>query len=317
VIEEDSISLMPLFWGMALVVGAVAFVCAIHELSLASAIGRKTAHAEPSWWQNNIAQMILFNGPPWGFWGFAVYSLMTKIGKKRTRHDRDAMSADLAVISPEPCQAIAVESLEHPTTITELDKEEQEQEAPCNEGDLEAVRGADRLAEESLSVDDSAKEEADDFRRDLPPGGRPKEKIDKDARNASIHGGKRGTGEAALIKTIPITVWIVPIILLAVAIFVGINNHGQRLPYGYFTFLRIVVCLAAGCIAAATFRDGKSLWATIFVLIAVLFNPFVPIEMNKDDWLFFDAVTTIVFIAHVAFVRQGRAIMRIVRAFRG
>jgi hypothetical protein len=51
--------------------------------------------------------------------------------------------------------------------------------------------------------------------------------------------------------------------------------------------MRIVVCLAGGCIAAISFRDGKSLWATMFVLAAVLFNPFVPIEMKKNDWLFF------------------------------
>jgi hypothetical protein len=30
------------------------------------------------------------------------------------------------------------------------------------------------------------------------------------------------------------------------------------LPHGYFTFMRIVVCLAGGCIAAISFRDGKS-----------------------------------------------------------
>jgi hypothetical protein len=97
-------------------------------------------------------------------------------------------------------------------------------------------------------------------------------------------------------KTVPINVWIVPIILLTVAILAGVD--GTRLPYGYFTFMRIVIFLAAGCIAAVGFRDGKQLWATMFVLIAVLFNPFVPIEMKRDDWLIFDIITFVVFLAH-------------------
>jgi hypothetical protein len=46
-------------------------------------------------------------------------------------------------------------------------------------------------------------------------------------------------------KTVPITVWIVPVILLTVAILAGIN--GTRLPYTYFTFMRIVIFFAAGC----------------------------------------------------------------------
>ena len=102
-------------------------------------------------------------------------------------------------------------------------------------------------------------------------------------------------------KTVPITVWIVPIILLTVAILAGID--GTRLPYGYFTFMRIVIFLAAGCIAAVGFKDGKQLWATMFVLIAVLFNPFVPIEMKRDDWLIFDIITFVVFLAHAVFGR--------------
>jgi hypothetical protein len=102
-------------------------------------------------------------------------------------------------------------------------------------------------------------------------------------------------------KTVPITVWIVPVILLTVAILVGIN--GTRLPYGYFTFMRIVIFFAAGCIAAIGFRDGKQLWATVFILIAVLFNPFIPVEMKKDDWLIFDIITVVVFVAHAAFGR--------------
>jgi hypothetical protein len=78
-------------------------------------------------------------------------------------------------------------------TITELDKEEQEQEAPFDESDLEAVLRADQRADERHSLDVSGKEEADDFRHYLSPsGGEAKEEIDKDARDAGAYrGGKR------------------------------------------------------------------------------------------------------------------------------
>jgi hypothetical protein len=109
-------------------------------------------------------------------------------------------------------------------------------------------------------------------------------------------------------KTVPITVWIVPIILLAIAIFAGGNDNpyarpAASLPYGYFIFLRIVASLAAGCIAAVGFRDGKQSWPTAFVLIAVLFNPFIPIEMKKGDWIIFDVIAAAVYIAHLTVVR--------------
>jgi hypothetical protein len=108
-------------------------------------------------------------------------------------------------------------------------------------------------------------------------------------------------------KTVPITVWIVPIILFAIAIFAGGNDNpyaqpAASLPYGYFIFLRLVACLAAGCIAAVGFRDGKQWWPTAFVLIAVLFNPFIPIETKRDNWVIFDVITAAVF-SHLTVVR--------------
>ena len=49
------------------------------------------------------------------------------------------------------------------------------------------------------------------------------------------------------IKSIPRLVWLVPVVLLVVAT--------SRLPYGYYTFTRIVTCGIAGVIAFAGFRD--------------------------------------------------------------
>jgi hypothetical protein len=53
------------------------------------------------------------------------------------------------------------------------------------------------------------------------------------------------------IKSIPRLVWLVPVVLLVVA--------ASRLPYGYYTFMRIVTCGIAGVIAFAGSRSSSSL----------------------------------------------------------
>jgi hypothetical protein len=47
------------------------------------------------------------------------------------------------------------------------------------------------------------------------------------------------------------------------------------LPYGYYTFTRIVTCGIAGVIAFAGFRDRAIVqaWSVLLAVIAVLFNP--------------------------------------------
>jgi hypothetical protein len=50
-------------------------------------------------------------------------------------------------------------------------------------------------------------------------------------------------------KQVPAIVWIIPAFLLAVAV--------ARLPYGYYTFTRIVTCLAAAWIAIESYKSSS------------------------------------------------------------
>jgi hypothetical protein len=98
-------------------------------------------------------------------------------------------------------------------------------------------------------------------------------------------------------KSISSLVWIVPPILLVVA--------AARLPYGYYTFIRIVTCGSAALIAIVGFRERSSAhaWSVMLLLIAILFNPFVPIHLDRSDWFYLDFGAAGVFIAHLIFVR--------------
>jgi len=68
------------------------------------------------------------------------------------------------------------------------------------------------------------------------------------------------------------------------------------LPYGYYTLLRIVICILAGFTAYTALVSDKKPWLWIFGAIAILFNPIIPIYFDKEIWIFLDAITAIMFI---------------------
>lgn len=98
-------------------------------------------------------------------------------------------------------------------------------------------------------------------------------------------------------KSIPQIVWVVPACLLLIAIW--------RLPYGYYTLTRIVTCGVAVLIAVASVpeRPVVQIWSFPLLAIAVLFNPLVPIHLNRATWFYFDLGAAAIFILHLVFVR--------------
>lgn len=66
-------------------------------------------------------------------------------------------------------------------------------------------------------------------------------------------------------------------------------------PYGYFTFLRIVVCMAAFVFVALFAGQKRETLVILFVGIMILFNPLFPIHLTRDKWLVIDALTIVLF----------------------
>ena len=64
---------------------------------------------------------------------------------------------------------------------------------------------------------------------------------------------------AATRTSLPIALWIVPVIFLVLAVF--------PLPYGYYTFTRIVAFLACIALAYSAYgpRPGATIWTTFFL----------------------------------------------------
>jgi hypothetical protein len=83
----------------------------------------------------------------------------------------------------------------------------------------------------------------------------------------------------------------IPALAGAVLLLVALGHH----PYGYYTFLRWAVCGAAVVVAWVAWGSDVD-WATWpFVGIAILFNPFVPIYLQRSTWRTIDVICAIAF----------------------
>jgi len=68
-----------------------------------------------------------------------------------------------------------------------------------------------------------------------------------------------------------------------------------HLPMGYYTLLKIVVTINAIAVMATEYKNGINFWLITFGLIAIIFNPIIPVYFNKSVWIPIDILTAIVF----------------------
>ena len=88
---------------------------------------------------------------------------------------------------------------------------------------------------------------------------------------------------------------------IALVLFISIF----KLPYGFYTFARIIVCGASVFLTWLmwAFNNGMfSFWQVPTVLIAVLWNPVTPIYLDKGTWRVLDIVGIVVCIAESIYV---------------
>jgi hypothetical protein len=100
------------------------------------------------------------------------------------------------------------------------------------------------------------------------------------------------------IKSIPWWLWLLSIVVLLIATW--------KMPYGYYTLTRVVVCGVAALLAFASWQEETStskVWSAVFGVIAVFFNPIFPIYLKRVTWFYFDVGGALIFAAHLAFVR--------------
>lgn len=70
-------------------------------------------------------------------------------------------------------------------------------------------------------------------------------------------------------------------------------------PYGFFTLLRFVVFAISAYIAWMAYEAQKEKWVWIFGFLAVLFNPFIVIHLNREIWSIIDLIVGIFMLISV------------------
>jgi hypothetical protein len=80
------------------------------------------------------------------------------------------------------------------------------------------------------------------------------------------------------------------------------------LPYGYYTFLRFVVTGWALFIAWGEYQRAGTVngWSVGFVLVAALFNPLVPVHLDRGTWAYLDLGSAALFCAYVGLRLLGK-----------
>ena len=82
--------------------------------------------------------------------------------------------------------------------------------------------------------------------------------------------------------------WLIPLIAFAIGLL--------PMPYGYYNLLRFVVTACAIVFAHKSFVRADLAFAWLFVAIAFLYNPFLPVHLNeKEIWVVINLITGVVF----------------------
>jgi hypothetical protein len=70
-----------------------------------------------------------------------------------------------------------------------------------------------------------------------------------------------------------------------------------RLPYGYHPLLRVVVTMSCGAVIVKEYELRNYFWCSLFIMIALLFNPIIPIHLYKKAiWAPIDIACGILFL---------------------
>jgi hypothetical protein len=86
---------------------------------------------------------------------------------------------------------------------------------------------------------------------------------------------------------------IIASIISAVMLYVATKD----MEYGYYTFLRFAVMFTSIFTAYVAYNFKSYVISTVSLLIAMLFNPFVVVTLQKSSWIPIDLVTALYFIS--------------------
>ena len=85
---------------------------------------------------------------------------------------------------------------------------------------------------------------------------------------------------------------LVPAAVSVLLLFGALGEH----PYGYFSSLRWVVCASAALVVWVGTEVRKPGVTAPFAVLAVLFNPLIPIYLDRATWRPIDVAAALMFL---------------------
>lgn len=92
-------------------------------------------------------------------------------------------------------------------------------------------------------------------------------------------------------------------IIISIALLM-IASFSSPLEVGYYTFLRLVVCGTSTYLSYFAYKLNKTIWLWVEGLIALLFNPFIPIHFKITTWRGVDFVVAVIFVIYLIRFRK-------------
>jgi hypothetical protein len=93
---------------------------------------------------------------------------------------------------------------------------------------------------------------------------------------------------------------MIPAIAAALLLLMAEGQH----PYGYYTFLRWAVCVAAVVVAWVAWHSTAQWAAWVFIGVAILFNPIAPVYLHRSTWRLIDVACAVAFVAAASIKRR-------------
>jgi hypothetical protein len=78
-----------------------------------------------------------------------------------------------------------------------------------------------------------------------------------------------------------------------------------RMPYGYYVFMRWLVTAACAYGAWFAYEGGTHIWTWLLGAAALLFNPIIPFQMHRADWVPFDLIGAVVLLSGALVLTRG------------
>lgn len=93
-------------------------------------------------------------------------------------------------------------------------------------------------------------------------------------------------------------------IVLGIALILAIPSG--LWPYSYYILLRWFISVGAIIVAIGFYNSKLAGWSLIFGAITFLFNPIIPVHLDKSNWVAIDLVTAaLFFIAAFSSKKKG------------